>query len=107
MTLYKFVDAGAIRVANGDICVAEYDAVALYRLYFGTLHDIRAVHPQKIVGEHLFERFQAQQRYKRVLLSFDVELDIIFETLDVENLSDENLFQLIVALYIYSLAELN
>ena len=61
MTLYKFVDAGAIRVTYGDICVAEYDAGALYGLYFGALYDIRAVHPQKIIGEHLFESFQAQQ----------------------------------------------
>lgn len=73
-------------VRDRDILLTEDDAVALYGADFRRLDDVGAVDADETFGRELFfQRFEAQQRQDGMRLVFDVDLDVILQSFDIEN----------------------
>ena len=71
---------------DGNVLLAEDDAVAFDRADLRRLHDEGAVDADEPVGGQLFfQRFETGQREHGMRLLLDVDLHVIFQPLDIEN----------------------
>ena len=89
-----------IAVTYRDVILSEHDAATVYNTYFILLNNVGTVDAHETRGRqkflHCLHAHERQDRFGRILL---VDFEIVFQPLYVQNFTQFDLHQLILALY--------
>ena len=82
-----------IAFRDGNVLFIEYDTASVYHLDFAFLHDEGTMHTDELVGRQtFFHGLHAQEGEDGLLSVFQMDFHIVFQTLDVEDVAEWNLY---------------